>query len=304
MAGIASPFTSRQAGLLRAAGAASVIVASALIVLKFWAWRLTDSVAMLSSLADSLLDLIASLVTFFAVRVALTPADREHRFGHGKSEAIASFAQALIVSGSALYVGVQAVARLLAPAEVTEPEIGLAVTVVSLALTIALVAFQGYVIRRTGSLAISADAVHYRADILSAGAVLAAIYLNSRLEWYAADPLLGLVVVVLILASVRRILLDAIDVLLDRELPTATRRQIAAIAAAHPAVRGLHDVRTRSAGSTHFIQLHLELDPALTLKQAHDVSTEVERSVLASFPNAEILIHADPFGYPDARDDF
>jgi len=304
MPGLSLPFTSRQAGLLRAAGAASVAVAAILIGLKLWAWQLTDSVALLSSLADSLLDLIASLVTFFAVRVALTPADREHRFGHGKSEAIASFAQALIVSGSALYVGVRAVLRLLEPTEITEPEVGLAVTLVSLALTIALVWFQGYVIRRTGSLAISADAVHYRADVLTAVAVLAAIYLSSRFGWHAADPLLGLLIVGLILASVRKIMIDAIDVLLDRELATATRRQIAALAAAHPAVQGVHDIRTRSAGATQFIQLHLELDPALTLKEVHDISTEVELQVLEIFPQAEVLIHADPFGYPDARDDF
>jgi ferrous-iron efflux pump FieF len=304
MPGLPLPFTLRQAGLLRAAGAASVAVAFVLIVLKLWAWQLTDSVALLSSLADSLLDLIASLVTFFAVRVALTPADREHRFGHGKSEAIASFAQGLIVSGSALYVGVRAVQRLLEPTEVTEPNVGLAVTLVSLVLTLALVSFQGYVIRRTGSLAISADAVHYRADILTAVAVLAALYLNSRFDWYVADPLLGLVIVGLILASVRKIMLDALDVLLDRELPTAMRRQIADIAAAHAGVLGVHDIRTRSAGATQFVQLHLELDPTLTLKQVHDISTAVEIEVLASFPRAEVLIHADPFGYPDARDHF
>lgn len=284
------------------AGSASVLVALTLIGLKFWAWRLTDSVALLSSLADSLLDLIASVVTFFAIRMALTPADREHRFGHGKSEAIASFAQGLIVTGSALYAGVQAVLRLIEPQVVTEPNVGLAVTVISLVLTLALVIFQDFVIRRTSSSAIRADAMHYRADVLTALAVLAAIYLNSHFGWYAADPLLGLVILALILASVRKIMVGAIDVLLDRELGTATRRQISAIAAAHPAVLGVHDIRTRSAGATQFVQLHLELDPGLSLKQAHDILTEVEVSVLESFPQAEVLIHADPFGHDDRRD--
>jgi ferrous-iron efflux pump FieF len=297
-------FTGRQTRLLRAAGAASVLLATTLIALKIWAWLSTGSVAMLSSLADSLLDLIASLITFFAVRVAVTPADREHRFGHGKSEGIASLAQALIVSGSALYVGGQAVMRLLAPIELAEPAIGLAVVIASLTLTIALVAFQTFVVRETGSLAISADAIHYRSDILTGVAVLAALLLSTKLGWHAADPLLGLAIVGLILVSVRAIAIQALDVLLDRELPSETRRQIRAIAAGHDAVRGVHDIRTRSAGATQFIQLHLELDPQLTLKQVHDISNDVEKRVLDAFPCAEVLIHADPYGYPDARDPF
>jgi ferrous-iron efflux pump FieF len=297
-------FTPRQIGLLRAAGAASVLVAVTLIGLKLWAWQLTDSVALLSSLADSLLDLIASLITFFAVRVAVTPADREHRFGHGKSEGIASLAQAIIVTGSALFVGVEAIARVFAPRQVMEPGIGLIVMMVSLVLTIALVAFQRHVVRRTGSLAISADAVHYRADILTAIAVLVAIFLNYRFAWYIADPLLGLLIVGLTLASVRTIAIEALDVLLDRELPSKIRREIRDIASRHPAVLGVHDIRTRSAGSTQFIQLHLELDPGLSLKKVHEISSEVELQVQKSFPKAEVLIHADPYGFPDARDPF
>jgi ferrous-iron efflux pump FieF len=298
------PFTPQQRVLLRTAGACSVAVAVILIAGKLWAWRLTGSVAVLSSLADSLLDLIASLITFFAVRVALTPADREHRFGHGKSEAVATLAQALIVSASALFVGAEAFRRLLSPAEITAPEIGLIVMIGSLALTTALVIFQRFVVRRTGSLAIGADAVHYRSDILTAIAVLAAIFLSYRFGWYAADPLLALAVVALIFWSVRTIAIDALDVLLDRELPSETRREIREIAARHSAVLGVHDIRTRSAGPRQFIQLHLELDPGLSLKKVHEISSEVEKRVLERFPQAEVLIHADPFGFPDARDPF
>ncbi|HLF10237.1 MAG TPA: cation diffusion facilitator family transporter [Gammaproteobacteria bacterium] len=297
-------FSPRQIGLLRAAGAASVVVAVMLIGLKLWAWQRTGSVALLSSLADSLLDLVASLITFFAVRVAVTPADREHRFGHGKSEGIASLAQAIIVTGSALFVGVEAIVRLLAPRQIMEPGVGLVVMLASLVLTIVLVAFQKHVVRSTGSLAIGADAVHYQSDILTAIAVLAAIFLNYQFSWYAADPLLGLVIVGVILASVRTIVFEAVDVLLDRELPSRTRREIIDIASRHPAVLGVHDIRTRSAGSTQFIQLHLELDPGLSLEKVHEISNEVQLQVLNSFPKAEVLIHADPYGFPDARDFF
>ena len=294
----------RTVRLVRSAGVASVAVALTLVGLKVWAWVATDSVSLLGSLADSLLDLIASSITWFAVRVAHEPADREHRFGHGKSEAIAGLVQAVIITGSAGYVGFTALVRLMAPAEISAPETGVAVMTVSLLLTLGLVAFQHYVVKRTGSIAIGADAVHYRADVLMALAVLAAIFLNSRLGWYAADPLLGLVIVVMILVSVRTIALKAIDILLDRELPDEVRDAIHDIAAAHPAVRGVHDIRTRSAGTAEFMQFHLELDGELTLMEAHGICDEVEQTVRQRFPTAEVIIHADPHGIDEPRDPF
>jgi len=283
---------------------ASVSVALTLIGLKIWAWRATGSVAMLSSLADSLLDLLASLVTLFAVKVAITPADREHRFGHGKSEAIAGIVQAVIVSGSAVYVCLQAIERLISPSPVASPTTGYIVMACSLVLTVLLVAFQRYVVTRTGSLAISADAVHYRSDILTTFAVLAAVYLSSEWGLHGFDPLLALIVVGLILWSVVEIVRDALRMLLDSELPDDDRRRIAAIARAHPEVLGLHDMRTRSAGAKHFIQFHLELDPRMNLTRAHAVCDAVDREVRDAYPTAEVLIHADPHGLAERRDPF
>jgi ferrous-iron efflux pump FieF len=275
-----------------------------LIGLKVWAWRATDSVALLGSLADSLLDLMASLITFFALRVALSPADREHRFGHGKSEGVAGIAQALIVAGSAVFVTGRAITRLIAPGELSQPALGIAVMVVSLVLSAALVGFQSFVVRRTGSLAVAADSVHYKADLLTGLAVLVAIFLSTRLGWHAADPVLGLLIAAVILVSAYRIGRAALDMLLDRELPSRDRRRIHDVAAQHRAVLGVHDIRTRSAGTAEFIQLHIELDPALTLAQVHEISEQVERAVRNSFPNAEVLIHADAHGVPDPRDPF
>ena len=294
----------RRARLMRAAGVASVSVALVLIAIKSLAYAATGSVSLLGSLADSLLDLMASLITFFAVRVAVEPADREHRFGHGKSEAIAGLVQSMIISASAVYVAVRALMRLLAPAQIEAPVLGLTVITASLLLTIGLVLFQRYVVAETHSLAISADAVHYKADILTNVAVLVALVSNYYFGWYRADPLLGLVIIGLILASVRTILTSAIDVLLDRELPNEVRHRIHEIARAHPAVHGVHDMRTRSAGAVQFIQLHLELDPAMNLRTAHDVCDTVEAQIQASFPHAEVMIHADPYGLTEARDSF
>jgi ferrous-iron efflux pump FieF len=294
----------RQARLMSMAGYGSVGVALTLTALKTWAWFATGSVALLSSLADSLLDLLASGVTLFAVKVAVSPADREHRFGHGKSEGIAGIVQAVIITGSAAYVCFQAIQRLLAPSPVESPAIGFFVMLSSLVLTIALVLVQRYVVAQTGSLAIAADAVHYRSDILTAFAVLGAIFMSTRWGLHILDPLLALVVVGLILWSVYTIVGEALNVLLDRELPDVDRKRIAAIARAHPEVRGLHDMRTRSSGAAQFIQFHLELDPAMNLTRAHEICDAVEAEVQQNFPAAEVLIHADPYGLPEARDPF
>jgi ferrous-iron efflux pump FieF len=289
---------------MKAAGVASVAVAFTLIGLKLWAWLLTGSVAVLSSLADSLLDLVASLITLLAVRFAVEPPDREHRFGHGKSEGVAGLAQALIVTISAGYVGFRAIARLIRPVRLEAPEIGFGVMTASLVLTAGLVLFQHYVTRRTKSLAIAADATHYRGDLLTSSAVIVAIFLSTRYDWTIADPLLGLVIVAVILASVWGIVRTSLDDLLDRELANDRRARIQAIAMAHEAVLGLHDLRTRSAGVHEFIQFHLELDPRMRLEDAHAISDEVESALRREFPAADILIHADPYGLDESRDDF
>jgi len=298
------PLTHQQIGLIRAAGVASVTVALSLVGLKLVAWFATGSIAMLSSLADSVLDLLASSMTLIAVRFAFEPADREHRFGHGKLEAIAGLAQALIILGSAGYVAIQATARLILPAAIQAPGIGTGVMLVSLVLTIGLVLFQQLVIRRTGSIAIGADELHYKGDVLTNIAVLLAIGLSTWLEWYWADPVLGLVVVAVILTSVRAIVARAFDVLLDRELPAALRAEIIRIAKEHEEVLGVHDLRTRTSGTHEFIQFHLELKPELRLTRAHEITDEVEAAVMRRFPRAEVIIHADPYGVDERQDAF
>lgn len=299
-----SALDARQIRLMRLASTASIVVALSLIVLKIWAWRSTDSVALLSSLADSLLDLIASIITFVAVRMAVEPPDREHRFGHGKSEGVAGILQALIIAFSAAFVAFRAVSRLINPVPVAEPIVGYSVMAASLVLTGGLIAFQGFVVRRTASLAISSDAAHYKADLLTNLAVIAAIYLSTQLGWFFADPLLGLSIVAFILVSVKNIAREAIDMLLDRELPTKERRKIAELVTAHTEVLGVHDIRTRSAGATQFIQFHIELDKKLTLAEAHEISDQVETAVKRAFPTSEVIIHADPFGLDEERDPY
>lgn len=280
--------------LLTVAGSASVSVAIALIVLKLWAWWATASVAMLSSFADSLLDLAASLITLFALRFATTPADAEHRFGHGKSESVAGVVQAMIITGSALFVAWRVIERFMNPLPLTQPSVGYLVVGVSFVLTAVLVIFQSWVVRRTASIAVKADAAHYRADLLTTLALAGALYCSTQLGWLYADPIFGSLVVLLILASVREIIVAALRDLLDQELPDDDRDAIERIALAHAAVLGIHDIRTRSSGADQFIQFHLELDARLTLEEAHSISDQVQAQVSAAYPAAEVLIHADP----------
>ncbi len=287
--------------LLRTASFASPLVALLLIALKAWGWWQTGSVALLSSLADSLLDLAASLITFFAIRVSLTPPDDEHRFGHGKSEAVAGIVQAALIALSAMFVVLEAVRRLSAPTLVHAPAAGVSIIAVSLVATALLVVFQRWVVRRTGSFALTADEAHYRTDLLSGLAVGAAILAGARAGWWWVDPLVGLAVAAWLVHTASGIARLALRDLLDAELPRAERARVRRLILGHDHVRGVHDLRTRSAGQRRFIQVHVELDPALTLEQAHQISDEIERELLAALDDAEILIHLDPAGVEPAH---
>lgn len=282
--------------LKRLATYAAVAVAAILIAVKIWAWIATGSVAMLASLVDSTLDLVASGLNLFAVRHALTPADEEHRFGHGKAEALAGLGQAAFIGGSAAFLLFQSLERLVAPQAVEQSATGLFVMGISLALTVALVVFQRHVIARTRSLAIGADQLHYLTDIFTNLGVVAAFVLAGLWGWTLADPLIGLAIAVTIGWGAFNILRGSFDELMDHEFDDIDRQRIKDIVAQHKAVVSLHDLRTRRAGHRSFIQMHLELPAQMTLVEAHRVSDEVEDAIKAAFPEAEVLTHQDPEG--------
>ena len=296
---------SAEAGrLMRLATYASVSVAVGLIAIKVIAFVLTDSVSMLSTLIDSLLDIAASLINLLAVRTALAPADREHRFGHGKAEPLAAMGQSAFIAGSAVFLLVEAGNRLFNPSPIQNTSIGLAVMAISIAATIVLVGFQRYVIRRTGSVAIQADSLHYLSDLFVNIAVVVSLLLWRQFGWAFVDPLFAAGIGCYILWTAWRIAQGAFDLLMDRELPDAARRKIRDIALAHHEVRDLHDLRTRSSGQATFIQFHLELDGDIPLSRAHTVSDEVEDAILVAFPGAEVIIHQDPAGLAEQRRSF
>jgi len=292
------PLTSTPADtprLMRWASIASMSVATVLIAAKTGAWLVTDSVSMLSSLIDSSLDLVSSLITFIAIRAALTPADADHRFGHGKAEALAGVAQAGFIAASAGGLLLTVADRFLHPRPVQQEMVGAVVSAIAIVLTFGLMLFQGHVVRRTGSLAVTADRAHYTTDFVTNIAVGIGIWLSSRL----AEPMIDLAVAVGVAfylgSGAWHIGRHAIDVLMDRELPNEDRRRIVEIVRRHPGVRSVHDLRTRSSGLNQFIQLHLVLHPTMSLGRAHVISDSVEAAIREAFPQAEVIVHIDPW---------
>jgi len=287
--------------LIKNATIASVSVACFLIIIKLVAFLLTNSIALLATLIDSLLDAAASIINLLAVRHSLSPADHEHRFGHGKAEALAGLGQAAFISGSAFFLIFEAGGRLLSPQPVTHSSVGIIVMIISIILTIGLVKYQQYVVKKTGSVAITADSLHYLSDILVNLFVIFALVLNSQFGWVKADPIFGLGVSFFVLYSAWQIVQQSMHHLMDHELSDEQREKIISIVGDHPDVVNMHDLRTRSAGQDVFIQLHLELDGTLPLREAHRIAEEVEAQIQEAFPNAEVLIHQDPDDIAEER---
>jgi ferrous-iron efflux pump FieF len=289
----APPVGMDRAKQLRIATYASVATAVVLVSMKLGAWLVTGSVSILASLIDSLMDSAASALNLLAVRYSLMPADKEHRFGHGKAEPLAGLAQAAFISGSAVFLILHAVERLRFPRAVEEVGIGVAVMVVSIVLTALLLLIQRRAIQQTQSTAIRADALHYATDLLTNLTVIVALLL-SKYGWEWADSAMAMLVAVYIFYSAGRIGYEAVQQLLDRELGAEIQEQILTITRREPEVRGIHDLRTRQSGQVQFVQLHLELDGGLALERAHASADRIEREISTLLPDAEVIIHQDP----------
>ena len=287
--------------LMRRAALASLLVSVFLVAIKAFAYFTSDSVSVLAALADSALDLFTATLNLVAIRSALTPADAEHRFGHGKAEPLAGLAQGAFIAGSATFLIVQAVNRLIDPRPVARGEAALAVMIVSIVFALGLVLYQRHVVKRTGSVAIGADKMHYLGDIATNAGVIVALVLAWGVGWQAADPVIAMLVAAILIWSAWSVFRQSYDQLMDRELPDAERDRIAAIVARHPEVRSFHDLRTRAAGVHTFIQCHIELDPEMSLTRAHEVSDEIERELCTQFPKAEVIIHQDAEGVETPR---
>jgi ferrous-iron efflux pump FieF len=281
------------------AALASVGVATALLVAKAWAAYQTDSTAMLGSLADTALDVIASLTTLVGVRIAAMPADHDHRFGHGKAEALVALAQVVLIAASAVGIAVRAVDRLINGARTQAMGDGIAVSILAIALTFLLLWYQRRVIARTGSVAIKTDNVHYKSDLMLNGSVIVALVLEQALHVAGADALFGIGIALWLVWGAFRASREAVAQLMDQEWPEDERQQFLAAATGYPELQGLHDLRTRKSGTLRFVQFHVWVPADWSVQEAHDRLDAVEEELQQRFPGTEILIHVDPEGQTD-----
>lgn len=288
-----------RSALVCSAAFASIAVALFLLGLKLWAtWR-TGSTAMLGSLADTALDLVASVATLVAVWIAAQPADEEHRFGHGKAESLSAMFQVMLIALSAAGIAFSAVIRLVEGGETQAAEEGIAVSVLAIIATLGLLAWQRHVIARTSSVAIGADHVHYQSDLLLNLAVIAALALDQYAGFGRADPLFGLAIAAWLGWGAWRAASEAVDNLMDREWPDDKRQHFVELAAKHPELSNLHDLRTRTSGLRDFVQFHVDMPEDMSVGAAHDIIERVEEDLQSHFPAMELLIHIDPEGHVD-----
>ena len=270
-----------------------------LIGLKAWAALETSSMAMLGSLADSGVDLLASVVVLLGVRIAAQPADTDHRFGHGKAEALAALMQVILITLSALFIGYRSIERLMRGARTQDAELGIGVSLVAIAFTLALITYQRYVVRRTGSVAISTDRLHYASDLMLNGSVIVALALEQFAGLTGADAIFGVLIALWLLWGAWTSSSHALDQLMDREWPEELRQRFLDAAMEYPELAGLHDLRTRTSGTHHFAQFHVWVPADWTIKEAHDRLDRVEEELQKRFPATEILMHVDPEGHTD-----
>jgi cation diffusion facilitator family transporter len=297
------PVAARRASAIKNASArATLVVAALLVLMKLAAWLVTGSMALLASAIDALVDTGASLVTLLGVRYAERPPDREHRFGHGKGEAVAAFTQASFLAGAAFVLGFQSVQRLLFPVPLEALHTAALLISISLIAACGLVAMQGWVVRETGSTAIAADRAHYLSDIALNAAVLLALGVTQSTGWTRADPAFALAISAYMLWNAYAIAREALEQLLDRELPTQDRRRIKETIKACAGVRDIHDLRTRFSGDRTFVEYHLEVDPGLTVDAGHAIGDATEVAVRGLLPGTvEATAHIEPYGIDDSR---
>lgn len=291
----------QQNKLKKAAAIGSVSLAVLLTLIKTIGVFYTGSLAVLSSMIDSLADLFASSVTYFAVRVSSRPADCSHRYGHGKAEALSALIQSAFIMGSGLFVMYDGISRFINPAPLAQTSLGIAVMVASLALTLVLIFFQRYVAERTRSQAIRADAAHYTVDVITNASIILSLVIVALFDISWFDTLTALIISVYLIANAYKLAKDAVALLMDKELGNGIRERLCRLVLSCGHVQGMHDLRTRDLGGSYMFELHLELDGNLSLFEAHRYSDEVENKIKEMFPNSQVIIHQDPAGVYEKR---
>ncbi len=287
--------------LKKTAAIASISLSVALSLLKTFGALYTGSLAVLSSLIDSLADIFASSVTFIAVKFSSRPASYNHRYGYGKAESLSALIQSAFIAGSGIFVMYDGFSRLLEPRKLEQTSTGILIMLISLIGTIALIAFQKYVTRRTRSDAISADSAHYTVDVMTNLSIIASLLIVQYFEINWFDTLTAFAISTYLLINAYHLARNAVRILTDAELSDDIRSNVIKIVREIPFTQGIHDLRTRDLGGSYMFEFHLELDGNLSLYDAHDLTDMVEDEILETYPNAQIIIHQDPAGIKEER---
>ena len=287
--------------LKKTAAIASISIAGILVATKLIAYMITDSVSMMSSFMDSTFDMIASSLTMFSIIRAALPADKKHRFGHGKVESLAAIGQAIFILASAGYLFIESMHRFVHPQKIAAIGFGIYVMLLSIVLTIGLITFQYYVIKQTKSVAVKADHLHYKGDLLMNIGVIGSFVVSHYFNWLYFDPLFATFIAFILLYSSYEIAKESFGILIDKELPEEDREKIKAIVRSHKDVCAIHDLRTRYSGHQMFIEFHLEVQGDISLKKSHDITEEIEVKIYEAFPKSEVMIHQEPCGIKDHR---
>ena len=287
--------------LKKLATTASLALAIFLTIIKTFGVLYTGSLSVLSSMIDSLADIFASLITFFAVHISSRPADKEHRYGHGKAEALSALIQSAFICGSGFFIIYDAVIRFLSPRTIPQSWIGIIIMIISLILTICLIIFQHYVAKRTKSQAIIADALHYYVDVITNFGIIFSLFIVHQWNIFWIDTITAIIVSAYLIFNAYKLATDAISLLMDKELDDSIREHITKIALSSDHIMGIHDLRSRNMGDKYIFELHLELDGNLALAQAHQYTNNVEKSIKQAYPGAQIIIHQDPSGTSEPK---
>ncbi len=282
--------------MLRNVTALALIFALLITIAKFTAWIYSGSLTILSSMVDSLFDMAMSAVNAAAAHYSLKPADDDHRHGHGKAEAIASFAQGLLLGVLSIYLIWEGASRLINPHSITHHGYGMAAMIFSIVLTAILLAYQRWVITRTDSLIVKSDSLHYQTDIISNLSALLAIFLTGYFALPMLDSLFGIAIALYMLKGAFSIFRESVDHLMDKELSEPERDNIIGIAFSLPEVLNVNELKTRKSGGDLFIQLHLVLDGSISLAAAQDVSGRLESALLTAFPHSQVIIIPEAAG--------
>ena len=296
-----SSITNNEAFLKKSAAAASIGTAFILTLIKSYAAFVTGSLSVLSSLIDSLSDILASAVTYVAVHYSDKPLSKNHRYGYGKAESVSALIQAAFIAGSAGFILYDGFYRFLNPAEIEETTFGIIIMCVCWLITLALILFQKYIIKRVRSQAINADSGHYTVDLLSNGSVILSLLIVKQFNWVWFDVIIAIMIAVYLIYNAGTIAYEAFEEITNKEIDESARKRIIKEVMAIDGVKGCHDFRSRVSGSLYFIELHLEFDGNMTLFTTHKLSDLAESKIIAILPQAQVIIHQDPFGLDEKR---